>query len=396
MKLLCCGRRNPLGVKQETLRLQVLWENEERTEHFFIGIADSLDYLEKRIYNIGSWSEEFFDGNQLLLEQVLFEEGKEYYWHVVCGSGQKEKVSDTASFEIGISDFRGEYITAPRQSTFVKHFLKRFAAEEKILRARLYICGLGYFKWTLNGRTLDDSYYKPLVTDYTTRENLGNTALGASSSHHVTYYIYDIRELLLAGENVLEVDVANGYYCNTDRLMCEMDYSFGPAQVAFEIHLETEKGLQVLCSDTETLVREENYSSTLYIGDRVDFTREPGAYEKSVPGRKPDGILVSPMCEDDALQQEIAPAGRWEHGSEIIYDFGVNHTGGLKLQVTAAEGDVLHIRYAEVLNEDGMPNYETRLTILPQIHLNNCMTLELDSSISGMNRCHIRTTKALI
>lgn len=359
MRLLCCGSRNPLGVKQETLRFQVLWGNDERTEHFSIGIADSLEYLEKRIYNIGSWSEQFFDGNQLLLEQVLFEEGKVYYWHVVCGEDENEIVSDTASFEMGISEFQGQYVTAPRQSTYVKHFLKTFSTVENIRRARLYICGLGYFKWSLNGRTPDDSYYRPLVTDYTTRKNPDNTALRASTSHHVTYYTYDIKELLLEGENTLEVDVANGYYCNTDRLMCEMDYSFGPAQLAFEIHLETDSGVQIICSDTDTLVRAENYSSTLYVGDRVDFTAEPGEYEHSVPGDKPDGTLVSPMCEDDALQQEILPVNQWEHDGKLIYDFGMNHTGGLKLQVQAEEGDVLHIRYAEVLDDDGTPNYET-------------------------------------
>ncbi len=359
MRLLCCGNRNPIGVKQETLRLQIIWENDERTPHFSIGIADSLEKLEKRIYNIGIWSEEFFCGNQLLLEQVLFEEGKVYYWHVVRIDDGIEKVSDAASFEMGISEFQGQYITAPRKSTYVKHFFKTFPIVENIRRARLYICGLGYFKWSINGRTIDDTYYRPLVTDYTTRENPDNTTLCSSTSHHVTYYTYDIRDLLLEGENRLEVDVANGYYCNTDRLMCEMDYSFGPAQLAFEIHLETDKGLQVIYSDTDTLVREENYSSTLYVGDRVDFTRDPGVYEKSVLGKRPDGIPVSPVCEDDTVQQSISPIDTWKYDGKIVYDFGVNHTGGLKLQLQAAEGDVLHIRYAEVLEDDGTPNYET-------------------------------------
>lgn len=254
---------------------------------------------------------------------------------------------------------KARWIQAPGQSYNVKRFKKTFSIDQKINEAKLYICGLGYFKAFCNGRHLDDTYYQPLVTDYNHREQPENTLLGKSTSHHYTYYIYDVTAHLQIGENVLEADVANGYYEDTDRLTCEPDYSFGTAKLIYELQITTDDGIFYIASDTDTLVREQNYRSSLYVGDRVDFTKEAGDYVNSVPADAPDGEAVLPACQPDRVIRILAPVSVTELSDGLLYDFGENHSGGLRLTVDAKEGDELVIRYAEILGEDGKPNYET-------------------------------------
>ncbi len=254
---------------------------------------------------------------------------------------------------------QGKWITAPQSGYRVKRFFKPFLVEGDVGRADLHICGLGYFKAMVNGHQLDDCFYQPLVTDYNTRENPENSLLEKSRSHRVTYYTYDIRRFLKPGENILEVDVANGYYEDTDRLTCEMDYSFGTAKLIYDLQIQDAQGEKVIGSDTDTLVREQNYRSTLYVGDRVDFSEEPGAYQLSVLAKEPDGELVEPACEPDRVIRTYEPVEVREIEAGTLYDFGVNHSGGLKLILQGQRGDRITLRYAEVLGEDGMPNYET-------------------------------------
>lgn len=254
---------------------------------------------------------------------------------------------------------KARWIKAPGQSYNVKRFKKTFSIDKKVNEATLYICGLGYFKAYCNGSELDDTYYQPLVTDYNHREQPENTLLEKSTSHHYTYYTYDVTPYLQIGDNVLEADVANGYYEDTDRLTCEMDYSFGTAKLIYVLQIMTDEGVIDIVSDTDTLVREQNYRSTLYVGDRVDFTKQEGAYVNSETAPAPDGEAVIPACQPDRVIRTLAPKKMTQMPDGILYDFGENHSGGLKISLDAKEGDTLIIRYAEILDKDGSPNYET-------------------------------------
>ena len=59
------------------------------------------------------------------------------------------------------------------------------------------------------------------------------------------------------------------------------------------------------------------------------------------------------------MREILKPVRTWSCGEKRFYDFGVNHTGGLELCVTAGEEADLIIRYAEIQNSDGTLNYET-------------------------------------
>lgn len=357
-KLKCCGKTDPIGIDKEHLRLSFQIEGNIEIHSYEIRIASSRKKLEEGKYDV-VFNNENVTGYEIWLEQAYFKERTKYFWQVVAHTSQGEMISEVAFFETGIGSWSADWICASATSQHVKNFKKSFTVSGEVKEARLYICGLGYFNASINGFSVDDTYYKPLVTDYGTRTHPDNCYLHESSSHRVTYYTYDVTEILKSGNNELSVDVANGYYCNTDRLPFEANYSYGKAKLIYELHITDTKGKQVIKSGTDTLVKECNYASTLYMGDYVDFTKEDGNYRHAILAEAPDGKPVSPQCENDRVREVLKPISECCIAEGLLYDFGVNHTGGLKLLVKAEEGDEILIRYAEVLDENGLPNYET-------------------------------------
>ena len=75
-------------------------------------------------------------------------------------------------------------------------FRKAFSAAD-IRKARLYITACGLYEARLNGQRVGDFILAPGITDYRKR---------------VQYQSYDVTGLLKDGENILSVQLADGWY----------------------------------------------------------------------------------------------------------------------------------------------------------------------------------------
>ncbi len=130
------------------------------------------------------------------------------YWKVkVWGrDGSDIGWSDISSWEMGLfpEDWQGEWIGQGEDYKGNKSaaplFAYDFTAElENMMRARLYISGLGIFQAYLNGSKISDTYFDP----------------GESDATKTVYYaVYDVSTLLREGKNVLGVILGNGQYTN--------------------------------------------------------------------------------------------------------------------------------------------------------------------------------------
>ncbi len=217
---------------------------------------------------------------------------------------------------------------------------------------QLCICGLGFFQARLNGKPLDNWYYKPLVTDYSLRELSRNPSLKLGARRRVFVYSYDVSALLVPGENILEIMLGNGYFENTDRPE-EPFVSYGSKRVIFEL-----TGAVRVSSDAQSVTRYLPISSGLYEGDNVDFSAQPEAFVPAVPMQAPDGAWCIPELPADRVQQRLAPVRSWEQDG-TVFDFGINHSGGVTLHVQGQKGQVIRLYFAEVLNSDGTLNMNT-------------------------------------
>ena len=348
LKLKCCGKENPIGVDPACIRL-----------HFETdGSREILAYTIEIIEESSGICVCTLTGEGFTAWAPALRETAKYRWKVCASLADGSLVTSAPGyFETGLQSWQGKWIGMDAQPGQVLEFQKAFSVDGDIRKARLYICGLGYFRPMLNGKQLDDSYFIPPVTEYATRPQLSN----AVSGHHITYYTYDVTALLQKGENVLMAEVSDGYYSHWEKTDYEPlpDMSFGQPGLIFELHLETAEGTRRILSDGETLVRPTHENARLYAGDVVDYTREAAAYKPAVTIPAPDGVMTSPMCEDDRLFRVLEPICSWKTPEGTVYDFGVNHSGGLRFVANAKEDTKICVRFAEVLREDGSLNLET-------------------------------------
>ena len=106
--------------------------------------------------------------------------------------------SEPAIFEMGISQWDASWITGnysvnKKQRYPVDCFRKAFSVE-KVRKARLYITACGLYEAMLNGHRVGDFILAPGITDYNKR---------------IQYQTYDVTDLLIEGENVLTVQLAD-------------------------------------------------------------------------------------------------------------------------------------------------------------------------------------------
>ncbi len=269
-----------------------------------------------------------------------------------------------------LPDFQhGKWISAAKYDGTIQRFEIRFQidAETDLPQGiQLYICGLGYFDASVNGHLLDDSFFKPLMTDYSERENkydgLHSNFIKPNAGHRVCCYTYQIDEFLHTGDNLLEVRVAPGYYCNTDRLQEEPDYNYGEPILFYEIH-KADGTVLGYSGDGSCKVRGSAVQSSIYNGDYIDFGQEEKEWESVVTVQGPCGEFTLPMMADDKIIERLRPIvckrRRSDSLDRVFLDFGKNHTGGLSFWAKGRAGDKITIRYAEMADDEGRLEFDS-------------------------------------
>ena len=347
--LKCCGKESPIGIDPKNVRLHFQTDGSLEITACTIKIKEKSS--EQTICALEA------DGFTAWVPAGVLQERTAYNWTVKATLADGSTVTARSSFETGLADWQGKWIGTKTQPGQVLEFQKEVFVEQKPQKARLYICGLGYFQPKLNGMPLCDSYFIPPVTDYTTRPQLEHAVTG----HRVTYYTYDVTELLQTGTNVLGAEVSDGYYSNWEKAFYEPlpDMSFGQPGLIYELHIENKSGTQRIVSGTDTYVRITNAVSRLYAGDVIDFTRQPAVWQWAELIAAPDGEMTSPVCQEDRVNRVLTPVKVWQTKYGTVYDFGVNHTGGLQFTAISKGKNTLRVRFAEVLHNDGTLNFET-------------------------------------
>ena len=123
-----------------------------------------------------------------------------YSWTVEVKKegGQAAVVSEEASFETAFysdSEWNAEWITEPQNTYHL--YRTEFKADEKIAKAKLYICGLGHEECVINGKLVTDAVMEAGWTDY---------------NKSCLYCAYDVSELVTAGDNAICVKLGDGMY----------------------------------------------------------------------------------------------------------------------------------------------------------------------------------------
>lgn len=382
--LVCEYLDNPLGIDVANPRLS--WklsadENNKSQSAFRILVATTSDSLDKNIGDL--WDTEKEESNQTIdipYSGIPLISRQRCYWKVMVWdeNGNASDWSETAHWEMALlekNDWEASWIETPRiydwtdfkaQIAKVKrsdpksyyeeapYLRKNFNLKKQILKATIYISGLGLYELYVNGKKVGDHVLDPTFTNFDKR---------------VHYITYDISSHLQNGKNALGVLLGNGWYNMDSRAV----WGFNKAPwkdrptCLLQLEIEYEDGTK------EKVISDESWKSapspTVYNdirqGEKYDATKEiPGWNEadfndstwKDVRIKSgPKGKLKAQMIPANKIMAEVVPISVKSPKKGIyIVDMGQNMAGWIELKVKGQAGEVVKMKFGEMLKDDGL------------------------------------------
>ena len=241
---------------------------------------------------------------------------------------------------------------------------------KKIVEATAYVCGLGFYEFSLNGKKIGNSEFAPLWSDY---------------DKTVYYNTYDVTEQLRHGENAVGILLGNGFYNVQGGRYRKLQISFGPPTLLFELVINYEDG-------TCTTVHSGNdwkydFSpvtfNCIYGGEDYDARREQKGWNQIgfddshwrpvVIQEAPKGVLRPQMAAPVKIMErydiqkvtklnaeQVASASvstkRTVDPSAFVLDMGQNLAGFPEITIRGRRGQKVTLIVAEALTEEGACN----------------------------------------
>lgn len=253
--------------------------------------------------------------------------------------------SETASFEYGIKEWQakwisGDYIVDKKKRYPVDCFKRDFQLNKDIKSARLYITACGIYEATLNGDRVGNFILAPGHTDYRKR---------------IQYQTYDVTNQLTKGDNILAVELADGWY----RGSCG---AWGLTnQYGRQTKLLAQLEIAFADGTNQTIITDDNWrwcnDGAIQFADNkdgeiVDADKTP-SYRGTAIETKCDVVPTASnnvfITEHETFKPEIiaAPSGK------ILLDFKQNIAGYVEFKINAKGGEKIILRCGEMLDEKG-------------------------------------------
>lgn len=353
----CNGKINPVGIYNKYIRFNVESENVEKIK----GVEYKF-FKSREDVKIGNFFQtKKSKGRQITIDFENAKTGEEIFVKAYVSTSDGVIESEVSKFEFALSeeDADVQWMENPNFDMHVSEYQKTFTVDGEVTKARLYVTGLGYYFSSINGKKTDEEYFKPLLSDYDKREKLGDSEYENSnfkdSIKTVYYNAYDVTDLIKTGENRINLLVGGGWYHNTDKDITDPTFNYGNPKAFFKLFVYGDGFTKVIESDGECLVRNTNAISQMFKGNEVDFSAEPLPFVPVKLCDAPQGKLLPATFNNDVVMQVIEPIEKTQNDGKVLYDFGKNHSGGLRLKVKGKKGDKIVINHYETL-KDGKPN----------------------------------------
>jgi alpha-L-rhamnosidase len=364
VRLLCEYRSNPLGIEGTSLRLN--WSYEDGLANvsqkgFRILVASSTTLLaagKPDVYDSGITPSEK-QGMEVSLPGLT--SYTRYYW-MVRAFGEGDQVGtaspinwfETAKLQ-GKEGWKATWITDGNDKEFrpAPLFRKTFTLKAKPVSARVYISGLGYCTFFVNGKKAGVGTLDPGYTDFSKR---------------VLYLTYDVSSQLKAGVNNLAAELGNGWFNNQTPTV--WNYNLAPwrarPQLICELHVTYADGRSdiVLSDESWKTSTGPLLYNNLYVGSTYDARLEQKGWTETffddskwtsaVPAKSPAPLIQSQLMQEIGVSRMIKPVSVKQLSSDTyMYNLGENVAGVVKLKVMGKAGTKVTVRYGERLTKDG-------------------------------------------
>ncbi|MCD6597339.1 MAG: family 78 glycoside hydrolase catalytic domain [Bacteroidales bacterium] len=379
--LSCENRIDPLGI--DVLNPNLSWKLEstfrnKKQSAYQILVSSSEEDLVQNIGNL--WATEKMNSNKSI--QIIYK-GKKLssemlcYWKVRVWDedGNVSDWSRPAQLEMGLleqSDWEAKWINDGKSGPqsleeFYKndpapYFRRDFKVDKRILKARLYITGLGYYEAAINGKRVGDHVLDPGWTNYSKR---------------VQYSTYDVIDLIESGGNSFGVELGNGWYNLLPMTMwgsrnIREHLTSGRPQFIAQLKIKYADGTsQTVVSNEEWKTHEGPIlRNNIYLGEIYDARKEIAGWNTfGFDDSKWNNVKISSdkLGKLQAQNQppikitaKLNPIKLSEPKPNVyIFDMGQNYSGWVELKVEAPAGTQIKLRFGELLYEDGTINVMT-------------------------------------
>ena len=360
----CEQRENPLGVDVPRPGLSWILESSQRGERqtaYQIIAASSASLLNQNTGDLWDTGKVMSDDTiQIPFAGKPLQSGEQVFWKVRVWDAS-DRVSDwspDATWTMGLLEpaaWKAHWIAAP--SNRPSELLRRdFTVKPGLLRGTVFICGLGQYELSVNGKKTGDNLLAPGWSQYK------KTCL---------YDTFDLTPQLHSGRNAAGIILGNGMYnIEPDRVRyVKFTQSFGPLQVIAQIQLNYADGTsEVIGTDASwqtgpspvtfnNIFAGEDYDARLVEAgwDKPGFNADAhwmAARETSGPG----GTLKGLSCAAPPIHaiETLQPSGvNTLNPGLAVYDLSQNASIMPRLVVSGERGAWVRITPAELLKPDG-------------------------------------------
>lgn len=257
--------------------------------------------------------------------------------------------------------------TLSKKSIYLR---KSFSSNKQISEAIAYVCGLGFYEFSLNGNKVGDYEFAPLWTDY---------------DKTVYYNVFDVTSMLRKGENVVGILLGNGFYNVQGGRYRKLQISFGAPTLFFRMRIRYIDGTEEFVSSDSSW----KYSMSpitfncIYGGEDYDARLEQPGWNKSgfndiswkpvVVQEAPKGKLLPQQAEPvkimeyfdvksvnklsiDEVRSACKSMKREVDPSALVFDMGQNLAGFPEISLRGKRGQKVTLVVGESLTEEGAVN----------------------------------------
>ena len=274
--------------------------------------------------------------------------------------------SQPARFEMGLltpQDWTGGWIAAHDAEISAPLLRREFNIEShEIVRARAYVCGLGYYELYANGERVGENVLDPATTYYDNDQPF-------ELKSRVLYVTHDITDHLRSGANTVGLMLGHGWYSKEADIPVSPwhrdEYGDRPVALAqIEVELADGSSLSIgtdtgwKTSPGPITYNDYNHGETYDARLEQEGWCEPGFDDKpwspalAVAG--PRGVLTSQKLPPIRVVETIRAVDSWSLGEDVqVFDFGRSFSGWVKLRVTGDRGTIVRLRHTQSVFDDG-------------------------------------------
>ncbi|SHI02560.1 alpha-L-rhamnosidase [Clostridium grantii] len=364
IKLKCEYQTNPIGIDVKNPRFSWQIESEKQNiiqETYRIQCSNNKTFEEKKLL----WDTGFVstnNSNQIEYKGRELSSFQGVYWRVMVETNRGVSAfSEIAYFEMGFLDteWLGNWITsdvkfqAKDQCPILK---KNIYLTDTPVSARMYITSLGVYESEINSNKVNQDILAPGWTSY---------------NNHLQYQTYDVKDMLVKGENTIAVTLGSGWYMgkigfekhggpenrygDTVALLAQIEAKYADGQSQIIVTDDSWK------SDQSAII-----FSGIYDGEHYDARIESSKNYDELASVK----IYEPENQFDIVGQ-ITPGVRvidtikpvelitTPNGDKVL-DFGQNMVGWVKVSAQGNAGDEIYLKHGEIMLDNEFYNVNMR------------------------------------